>query len=340
MIYFHATYDFFIRHAGCRYSLTKRHGVFTMLPFGITEDDVEDHRLKSYCLVVETKSFSRAAQAKHMTQSAMSRLIKNLEEELGVMLLNRKGKAVLPTVEGKLFYEHAQKILTEYSLMKQSIGLSAQASKSVLRLGASRTPAVRLLPQVIYEFSKAHPDIRIDLSVCKTSSIFRDIRDSRIDLGIVEGALLDQNISAETIAEDEVVIIASENHYLTKKKNITPQELFAEQFVLPEPGSGTREMVDVFFRDAGLDSRHIKVRMTLGSPELIVQMAQAGLGIAFVSKWSVFTAVKEGTVKLLRVPGKKMKRHIYLVGIKREPMSVSAKAFKEFIKQYKFFVPF
>jgi DNA-binding transcriptional LysR family regulator len=80
--------------------------------------------------------------------------------------------------------------------------------------------------------------------------------------------------------------------------------------------------------------------MTLDSPELIVQMVQAGLGVAFASKWSVFTAVKEGMVIPLKLPNKKMKRNFCLISIERELESASAKTFKEFIKQYRFFVPF
>jgi len=301
---------------------------------------MEDHRLKSYCLVVETKSFSRAALAKHMTQSAMSRLVKSLEEELGVTLLHRKGKAVVPTAEGRLFYEHAQKILAEYSLMEQSIGLSSAASKSVLRLGASRTPAVHLLPQVIYDFSKAHPGIKLDLSACKTASVLRDLRDGKIDIGIVEGNVTDNAFPAEAIAEDEIVMIAPENHPLTKKKQIALRDLSAETFILPNRGSGTRELIDDFFRDAGLDPRLVKVRMTLASPELIVQMVQAGLGIAFASKWSLFTAVKEGTVKVVKIPGKKMKRHFYLISSDLGTLSAAAMTFREFIKKHSFFIPF
>lgn len=301
---------------------------------------MEDHRLKSYCLVVETKSFSRAAQAKNMTQSAMSRLVKNLEEELGVKLLHRKGKVVLPTPEGKLLYEHAQKILGDYSRMEEDIGTATRTAKDALRLGASRTPAVHLLPQALYDFSKTHPNIRIDLSVCKTSSVLRDLRDGRIDVGIIEGPITDRTVASEAIAEDEVVIIAPEDHALTKKKTIAIQDLVSEQFILPDQGSGTRELVDGFFHDAGIDARKIRVRMTLGSPELIVQMVQAGLGIAFASKWSVFTAVKEGTVKLLQIPGKRMKRHFYLINVEKENVPGAAETFREFIKEYKFFTPF
>ena len=79
--------------------------------------------------------------------------------------------------------------------------------------------------------------------------------------------------------------------------------------------------------------------MTSGSPELIVQMVRAGLGVAFASKWTVFTAVKEGTVKLLKMPGKKLIRSFYLVRVERES-SPPARTFHEFVKQYKFFIPF
>ncbi len=301
---------------------------------------MEDHRLKSFCLVVETKSFSRAARAKRVTQSAMSHLIKNLEDELGVQLLRREGREVTPTPTGMVLYEHAKNILENYVRMRYDLLTSLRAIRGSLCVGASRTPASYLLPQVIYNFTKAHPAIQIDLVVSKTDNIVQDLRDGRIDIGIVEGNFSENEIHAEAIAEDEVVIIAPEDHVLTKQKAIAVKDLAEQTFILPEPGSGIQELIDDFFWRMGIDAKRIKVRMTLGSPELIVQMVQAGLGVAFASKWSVFKAVKEGTVKLLRVPDKKMKRNFYLIGIERGPVSVSAKTFKEFIKQYRFFVPF
>jgi DNA-binding transcriptional LysR family regulator len=301
---------------------------------------MEDHRLRSFCLVVEMKSFSRAARAKRVTQSAMSHLIKNLEEELGIQLLRREGREVTPTSPGRVFYEHAKNILEDYARMGHELSTSVRAIRGSLCLGASRTPASHLLPQVIYNFTKVHPDIQIDLVVSNTDSVIQSLREGRIDMGIVEGNINDNKILAEAMTEDEVVIIAPEDHILVQKKAVTVQDLTTQTFILPEPGSGTRELVDDFFRRVGVDSKKIKVRMTLDSPELIVQMVQAGIGVAFASKWSVFTAVKEGTVKLLRMPNKKIKRHFYLIGIERGSVSVSAKTFKEFIKQYRFFAPF
>jgi DNA-binding transcriptional LysR family regulator len=301
---------------------------------------MEDHRLKSYCLVVETKSFSRAAQAKHMTQSAMSRLVKGLEDELGVKLLLREGKTVTPTPVGKIFYEHAKKLLEGYVRLEQDISSAAGTARGSLRLGSSRTPAFHLLSQALYDFSKNHPEIRIDLTIARTVGVLRELRESRIDIGIVESLDIDQKLFAETFAEDEIVLIAPENHHLATKKSLTLQDLITQPFILPGLGSGTRALVDNFFEGQGIDARRLNVRMTVGSPEFVVQMVQTGLGVAFASKWSVYSAVKEGTVKVLRLPGKKILRKFYLVTIDREPASATARIFKEFIKQHRFFIPF
>src|SRR5512135_3530941 len=111
---------------------------------------MEDSRLKAFCFIVEMKSFSRAAEAAFVTQSAMSHLIKNLEEELGGKLLNRSGKTVTPTSTGKILYEHARKILDEYKAMENDVYDVVRRIKGPLYLGASTTVARYLLPQVFY----------------------------------------------------------------------------------------------------------------------------------------------------------------------------------------------
>lgn len=80
--------------------------------------------------------------------------------------------------------------------------------------------------------------------------------------------------------------------------------------------------------------------MTIGNPELIVRMVQSGMGISFVSKWSVFSAIKDGSIKLLHIAGKKLRRKFYLISLRDEPSTVAARTFREFLKEYKFFVPF
>ena len=148
---------------------------------------MEDHRLKAFCLVVETKSFSKAAEAKFMTQSAMSHLIKNLEDELGAKLLNRQAKTIVPTPVGRLFYKHATEILKQYRQMENNIYDLIHKIKGPLSIGASPTAATYLLPQVFFNFSQQYPDVQIEVSVSNTESIIEHLLRGSIDVGVVEG---------------------------------------------------------------------------------------------------------------------------------------------------------
>ena len=301
---------------------------------------MEDHRLKAFCLVVEMKSFSKAAEAKFMTQSAMSHLIKNLEDELGVKLLERKAKTVTPTPAGRLFYDYSKKILEIYKKMENDVYSLVNKVKGPLHIGASPTAATYLLPQVFYSFAKKFPEVQIEVSVLNTSDIIDSLHKGIIHTGIIEGNPQKTNIHLEEIAEDEMIIIASDENPLSKKKPLTPRDLLSQPFIMPELGSGTRELVDDFLRALGLKTENIHVSMTLGNPELLIRMVQSGLGISFVSKWSVFNAIKDGSIKILHIGGKRLKRSFNIVSLHEEPSTVVAKKFKEFLKEYKFFIPF
>ena len=301
---------------------------------------MEDHRLKAFCLVFELKSFSKAAEAKLMSQSAMSHLIKNLEEELGARLFTRKGKTVLPTSTGKLFYEHATRILEQYKRMDSELNAALNLVKGLLPIGASTTVASYVLPQLLYSFSRKYPDIRIELTVSNREKTVEDLLAGKIELGIVEGNIKNPLVAATEIAEDEIVLIASDEHPLGQGKAVTAADLEAHPFIMPDIGSGTREFADDLFREAGIAPEGIKISMTLGSPELIRQMVQSGLGISFVSKWSVFQAIKDGSIKVLNLRGKRLRRKFYLISLEEEPSAIAAKTFAGFIKEYRFFVPF
>jgi LysR family transcriptional regulator, transcriptional activator of the cysJI operon len=173
-----------------------------------------------------------------------------------------------------------------------------------------------------------------------TEKIVDDLLGGRIEFGIVEGNINNPMVTATEIAEDEIVIIASKDNPLGTKQTVTAVDLESQRFILPEIGSGTREFVETILREAGLVPERIKISMTLGSLELITPMVQSGLGISFVSKWSVFQAIKEGSIRILNLPCKRLRRKFYLISIEEEPSAIAARAFAEFIKEYRFFVPF
>lgn len=301
---------------------------------------MEDHRLRAFCLVVEMKSFSKAAEAKFMTQSAMSHLIKSLETELGIKLLNREGKTVMTTPAGRILYEQARQILEQYKRMEQDVYSLMQMIKGPLSVGASTTAATYLLPQVFYNFSRTYPEVQIKLSASGTETIFGDLLEGKIDIGVVEGKKDRPNVSFEEIAEDEIVIIASDDNPLTTKQALSIDDLISQPFIMPEANSGMREFIDDFLSSKNIDPKDLKIAMTLDNTELIVQMVQSGIGISFVSKWSVFRSIKDGTIKILKVSGKRLQRKFHLITRDKESLSMAARTFHEFVKGYRFFMPF
>jgi LysR family transcriptional regulator, transcriptional activator of the cysJI operon len=301
---------------------------------------MEDHRLKAFCLVVEMKSFSKAAVAKMMTQSAMSHLIKNLEDELGVKLLNRSGRKVIPTPAGWLLYKQARNILEAYKTLGDNINKLIKEIKGPLNLGASIIVAKYLLPQVIYDFSKRYPEVQIHLTVSNTEAIIQELQKGDIDMGLVEGNIDYKGIAMEEIAQDEIVVIASEENPLAKKGHVTQQDFLSQPFIMPQAGSGLREFIEDFVRAAKIEPKDLKVSMTISDPELIVQMVQLGLGISFVSKWTIFKPIREGTIRVVKLPGKSLYRKFYLAGLSKDPSTMVAKTFRKFVKEYRFFIPF
>jgi len=300
---------------------------------------MEDHRLKAFCLVFEMRSFSKAAEAKLLTQSAMSHLIKNLERELGVKLFGRYGKVVVPTPAGRLFYEDAKKILSHYKDMENKISSLAGKVRGPLHIGASATAASYLLPQVFYGYCRQHPSVQIALTIDSTEKVLLRMKNGEIEIGVIEGSLRDFPESAETIAADEIVVIAPDNSPLAGKSNVSLQDLLSQPLIMPEAGSGTRSFIDDFFRSRKISPELLNIVMTMGDPGLIIQMVKAGLGISFVSKWAAFQAVKEGSVRLLRLQGPKLLRKFYIVSLKKESATCVSDSFFKFIKEFRFFIP-
>ncbi len=301
---------------------------------------MEDHRLRAFCLVFEMKSFSKAAEAKLLTQSAMSHLIKNLEGELGVKLFERYGKTVVPTPAGRLFYEDAKKILAQYKVMENNMHALAGNVRGPLHIGANATAAAYLLPQVFYSYCSAYPEVQIELTTSSTETIMQNMKNGEMDVGIIEGSLKDSPESLETIATDEIVVIAADTTPLAQKADVGLQDVLSQPLIMPKPGSGTRIVIDDFFRSKKIGPENLKIVMTIGDPGVTVQMVKAGIGISFVSKWSAFEAVREGSVRLLPLRGSKLLRRFYMISLRKESSTFAAESFAKFIRGFRFFVPF
>ena len=179
---------------------------------------MEDHKLKVFCTVAETKSFSKTSEIIHLTQPAVSLQIQALEEKYETKLFDRSSSTVTLTSAGEILYKHAKEILTLYTSAEKAIGKQIGLVKGSLSIGAGSNIGNFILPALITEFKRLHPKIKIYLLVNNSKRVIELLNAGNIDLGLVEGDVTRQKIMVKKLLSDELLLIVSPEHPWAKKK--------------------------------------------------------------------------------------------------------------------------
>jgi DNA-binding transcriptional LysR family regulator len=204
---------------------------------------MDDHKLKLFCTVAETKSFSKTSEIIHLTQPAVSLQIQALEETYETKLFDRSSSTVSLTPAGEVLYKYAKEIRSLYALVEKEIGNITGLVKGSISIGASSTIGNYLLPGVIADFKKKHPKVKIHMLVGNTKRVVELLNSGNIDLGLVEGEVSRQKITVQKLTPDELLLVLPSNHAWAKKKDIMISEVAKEPFIFREGGSGTRQRI-------------------------------------------------------------------------------------------------
>lgn len=254
-------------------------------------------QLAVFVAVAKSENVSRAAEIMHLTQSACSMALSALENQLAGPLFDRHGKRLILNERGKRLWPKAVNLIAQVeeiqALMTQEKG---KALTGQLLIGASSTIGNYLLPEIIGDFLMHHPKAKITLSVANTEQVIQKLQHFEIDIGLIEGRCHAAEISVIPWKKDELVIVAAPNYPLVKKTKITQQDLQTAQWILREPGSGTRNR----FEEA-MEYPVIPF-LELGHTEAVKQAVQKGLGISCLSKLTVIDALKTGKLVALKTP--------------------------------------
>ncbi len=295
---------------------------------------MDDHKLRVFCTVAETKSFSKASSIIHLTQPAVSLQIQALEELYETKLFDRSSSNVTLTPAGELLYKYAKQILGLYAEAEKEIGDLTGLVKGSIALGASTTIANYFLPKVIADFRKTRPRIKIHLQVGNTKRIVDLLKAGNIDLGLVEGDVSKQRIEVEKLIDDELCLIVPTQHTWAKRRDVSIFELTKEPFIFREEGSGTRQVIEKYFAKHGITTQNMKISMVLGSTEAIKHAVESGMGVSILSRWAALKEVKFGTLKLLSFREEKMMRDFSLVSQKHSVSSHAVEEFLGYLKNY------
>ncbi|HUV51160.1 MAG TPA: selenium metabolism-associated LysR family transcriptional regulator [Anaerolineae bacterium] len=297
-----------------------------------TSIDFDLRQLEIFCKVVELKSFSKAAEAVFLAQASVSERIASLESMVGVKLLDRLGRQVVPTMAGKLLYRHANELLdmkTRACLdMENFLGIK----KGDVHIGASTIPGEYILPKSIGLFNKKYPSISVVMTIADTDEIERRILNGDFELGVVGSKSSNRELIFKELWNDELVLAVPRDHCWAQKKQIDIKELSDEPFILREVGSGTLRIIEEYLGSSAskiIDSLHVVAR--LGSSTAVKEGIKAGLGVSIISSRAIETELETGSLKAVHIKGISILRKFYLIMDKRRTVSPICRAMLDFL---------
>ncbi len=267
-------------------------------------------QLQVFIEVVEQKNFSKAARILHMTQPAVSQYIQALEDNIGSRLLERTNKYVRLNKAGEIVYDHAKEILGLYTRMQSLVDDLTHKASGELSIGASYTFGEYVLPHLIAQMQDRYPLIRPKIVIDNTNRIERLVMSHQLDVGIIEGEEKLEGLEIKPFADDALFIVASVNHWSTKKNKIELVDLCNETWIVRERGSGTRDAVDKMFEDMSFFPENL---VEFGSTQIIKETVEAGLGVTLLSDWTIKKELELETLKILKIQGFPVTRKFSLV---------------------------
>jgi DNA-binding transcriptional LysR family regulator len=281
--------------------------------------DVRD--LQVFLSVSKHLNYTRAGEEINLSQPSVSVRVRQLETELGVKLFEQLGKKVVLTDAGQLLVPYAA-VDDAHHAIDELQGLE----RGSLKIGASTTPGMYLVPQVVSRFKQSHPKIDIHLRIKDTREVENGVLSNEFGLGFVGGHLAAEEVSAVPWLTDELLLVVSPTHRLAARKTIRKQDLEAERFIVRESGSATRATIVAQLQQADFELATV---IELENPESIKRAVQSGLGIAFISKFAVATELKAKTLTAIRVRDLTINRELKIVHRKDKHLSRAALAFIE-----------
>ncbi len=281
------------------------------------------NQLEVLVAVAREQSFSRAAQALHRTQPAVSQAIRRLESEIGEPLFDRSSKDGTLTAAGRVLHDFGQQMLNLRQSAQAAVKELKDLQRGKLALGANEYTVMYLLP-VIPVFRARHPHIKIEVKRSLASRIPAEILGRDVEIGIVSYKPSDATIASVSVMTDELALIVSPEHPLAKRDTVSVRELGAESFIAHNVASPYREKVVRTFEKYRTP---LNISMEMPTLEAIKRLVEQGMGVALVPRLTARPEIARQKVVALTVREMRLERSIYLIYLKGANLSHAARAF-------------
>ena len=260
-------------------------------------------QLRIFVAVAEREHVTRAARDLNLTQSATSAAVAALEARYATRLFDRVGRRIALTDAGRLFLVEAKAVLARAASAELVLADLAGLKAGSLGLAASQTVGNYWLPKFVQAFRAAYPGMTVSLVMGNTETVAALVREGEANLGFVEGEVAEPSLSATTVAEDEMMLVAPAGHAWSRHRaGERLLDLRQADWVLREPGSGTRSILAEVLRREGIAWPQIRVNLVLPSNEAVRAAVEAGGGVTVISRLVVAQALAAGTLAAVDYP--------------------------------------
>ena len=292
-----------------------------------------DFRLKVFDTVARRLNFTKAANELNITQPAVTKHVKEIENYLNTKLFDRNGTKIKLTKAGEILLQYTDQLFNVYRDMEFEIAQLKEHQKGNLRLGASTTIAQYVLPAILAEFHQRYPAIKVSLVIQNSETIEDLLSQNKIDLGLIEGQIKNRNFHYFPFLKDEIVLVSRNLHALTKKNALKLELLETLPLVMREPGSGTLETIDLALKEKGIKLNSLNIEMQLGNTESIKNYLLHSDALAFLSVQSILQELKNQTLTIIDIKNLVIERNFNFI-IPEGEQSKLANLFIDFCNRY------
>lgn len=292
-----------------------------------------DFRLHVFYTVAKRQSFTKAAAELFITQPAVTKHIRELEDSYKMKFFERKGNQIILTAAGELLLTHSERIFKIYREIDFELSALINQRKGELRLGCSTTLSQYVLPPLLAGFHQKFGELKLRLLNGNTAQIEKLLLANEIDIGITEGRSKNPEIKYTEWLKDELVLVCNSKNPLVKKGLLSSEELKELSFVLREPGSGTLQVIEHALKPLDIKLSQLRVEMQLGSTEGIKTYLQHSNSVAFISIHAVTKELQNNQLYVIDVENLTINRWFYMISLQGREDGLS-ELFRRYSDQY------
>lgn len=290
---------------------------------------MDSKHLRSFLHVSELGSLSKAADRLNLTQPALSRQIKMLEEEAGMRLLQRTGRGVALTEAGLLLEKRAQSVISELEKISSELAAIKGTIRGALCIGFPPSVGRRLAGPIIQQFHTKYPDVTLRVEQIISGSLEQKLLEGRIDLGILFDGAISPNLRTESLWKERLVIIAHSDIRLEKNRPITLEQALQLPLILPKSPHGLRDMLE---RQAFLNETQLNVEIEVDSLMIQLELTRRKLGCSIMPAALCQPDLLSGMLTSTEIVGPEFTRTALLAWSKDHPLTTAGHMMAEIVR--------